>query len=158
MKERLDEKSRKTLWICLALTLLWILFIFTHSLQNSETSSQRSAFLWEVLLKIIPSLSHSFLRKLGHLAEFTVLGCLLGSLFRLESLPAGLMRLSEGLRRYVLPAYGGLVVAFCDEIIQTFVPGRSGEFRDVAIDFSGILLGIIMVAVFKRIRGRRFHG
>lgn len=37
-----------------------------------------------------------------------------------------------------------LLYAASDEIHQLFVPGRSGEVRDVMIDFSGAVLGILL--------------
>lgn len=37
-----------------------------------------------------------------------------------------------------------LLYAASDEIHQLFVPGRSGEVRDVMIDFSGAALGIAL--------------
>lgn len=37
-----------------------------------------------------------------------------------------------------------LLYAASDEIHQLFVPGRSGEVRDVMIDFSGAALGILL--------------
>ncbi len=37
-----------------------------------------------------------------------------------------------------------LLYAASDEIHQLFVPGRSGEVRDVMIDFSGAVLGIAL--------------
>ena len=37
-----------------------------------------------------------------------------------------------------------LLYASSDEIHQLFVPGRSGEVRDVMIDFSGAALGIAL--------------
>lgn len=143
-------RSKKVFWICLALALLWILLIFLHSLQDGEKSSRESGLLWEILVTLIPRLSHGLVRKLGHLAEFTVLGCLLGGAFRLKRTPAGIKRLSPWVRHLLLPAYCGLVVAFCDEIIQTAVPGREGRITDVLIDFAGILLGLLIVAVWKR--------
>lgn len=38
-----------------------------------------------------------------------------------------------------------LIYAFSDEIHQLFVSGRSGEFRDVVIDFLGSILGYFIV-------------
>ena len=37
-----------------------------------------------------------------------------------------------------------LLYAASDEIHQLFIPGRSGEVRDVMIDFSGAVLGIAL--------------
>ena len=151
MEKQAADKSRGILWVCLALTLLWIGFIFLHSLQNGEDSSQESGAVWELLSKIFPSISHGLVRKLGHLTEFTILGCLLAALFRSKSLPERGRKLPAVLRCFVLPAGCGLLVAMCDEIIQTGVPGRSGEWRDVLIDFSGVLLGVLLVSLISQV-------
>ena len=39
----------------------------------------------------------------------------------------------------------GILVAVLTEIIQKFVPGRSGEFTDVLIDISGYLIGMAII-------------
>ena len=39
----------------------------------------------------------------------------------------------------------GLFLASLTEIIQLFVPNRSGQFSDVLIDFSGFLLGFLII-------------
>ena len=48
----------------------------------------------------------------------------------------------------------GLFMGSLTEIIQLNVPGRSGQFTDVLIDFSGYLLGflIILLILFLIIR------
>ena len=41
----------------------------------------------------------------------------------------------------------GLLLSALTEIIQLFIPDRSGEFTDVLIDFSGYLLGFCVVSL-----------
>ena len=41
-----------------------------------------------------------------------------------------------------------LLYAISDEIHQLFVPGRAGQIRDVLIDFSGSLTGVIFALIF----------
>lgn len=41
----------------------------------------------------------------------------------------------------------GFLYACSDEFHQRFVPGRSGEFRDVVIDTAGVLIGIAIVLI-----------
>ena len=47
----------------------------------------------------------------------------------------------------------GLVYAISDEFHQTFIPGRSGELRDVLIDTTGVICEIaivlIIIAIYK---------
>ena len=68
------------------------------------------------------------LRKLGHVAEYAVLGALL----------------LRALRRPA-PAFAlGVAYAASDELHQHFVSGRVGALRDVAIDAVGLALGILV--------------
>ncbi|MFO0796827.1 MAG: VanZ family protein [Gemmataceae bacterium] len=39
------------------------------------------------------------------------------------------------------------------EVIQTYVPGRTGQFTDVLIDWAGITLGVLAVRLWARRRG-----
>jgi len=41
-----------------------------------------------------------------------------------------------------------LIYAFSDEMHQLFVPGRTGNLRDVGIDFSGILISAFLIVKF----------
>jgi len=63
----------------------------------------------------------------------------------------GWQRLAPPLRSLFFPALLGLITAAADESIQTFIPGRSGEFRDVLIDFSGICLGLLLILLASRL-------
>ena len=42
-----------------------------------------------------------------------------------------------------------VVYATTDEIHQLFVPGRSGEVRDVLIDSLGALIGILIISLIR---------
>jgi len=41
----------------------------------------------------------------------------------------------------------GVTYAITDEVHQYFVPGRSCEIKDVCIDGSGVLFGIVIVSL-----------
>jgi VanZ family protein len=47
-----------------------------------------------------------------------------------------------------------LAYAISDEFHQTFVPGRSGAPRDVAIDLIGITAGLLLLSWNGRLRAR----
>lgn len=93
-------------------------------------------------------------RKSAHLLEYAVFGTLLALLFMqlrtLLALQPFCMRNAHALRvktsqlllLFVLTA---AVVPACDETIQLFVPGRSGELVDCAIDLLGVCLGVCIV-------------
>jgi VanZ family protein len=68
------------------------------------------------------------LRKLGHAAEFGVLGALL----------------LRATARTGLAFALGVLYAVSDEVHQSFVAGRQGSLLDVAIDAAGVALGIVV--------------
>ena len=75
------------------------------------------------------------LRKLGHAAEFAVLGALL----------------VRALGRS-LPAFAvGVAYAISDEVHQSFVAGRDAAPLDVAIDAVGVAVGVLL---WQRLAGR----
>ena len=91
----------------------------------------------------VPSLStelgtwDTILRKLAHVTEYAILGGLL----------------QRALRRPGLAVALAVLYAVTDEVHQTFVEGRLGTPRDVAIDLVGILVGVL---AWRRLsRGRR---
>lgn len=52
---------------------------------------------------------------------------------------------------YIFSLIYCLLFSISDEIHQSFVPGRSCELRDVIIDFSGAILGTVLIILFLRI-------
>ena len=86
------------------------------------------------------------LRKCAHL---TVYGLLAMACVR------GLAHHGLGQRAQL---FGGgaiaLAYAISDEFHQTFVPGRSGAPRDVAIDLVGIVAGLLLLSRNVRLRAR----
>ena len=62
---------------------------------------------------------------------------------------------SRKLLDVMIPAAAGLLVAICDECVQLGVEGRSGEVRDVLIDFSGVLLAVLVCRILTWLRGRK---
>ena len=102
------------------------------------------AIAWMALIFVLSSQSsdghHSdlvvLLRKGAHVCEYLILTVLLGRCVR----PS-------------LAALIALAYAASDEWHQTFVPGREGAPRDVAIDGIGVALATVLAPRF--LRGRR---
>jgi VanZ family protein len=103
--------------------------------RRSLASTWLPAVAWAAVifaLSSIPALSTGLgtwdlvLRKLGHFAEYAVLGLLL-------------MRATRALPTFVL----GALYAVSDEVHQSFVRGREAAAGDVAIDVAGVVLGIL---------------
>ena len=80
---------------------------------------------------------HGLVRKVAHAVNYFVLGGLTYQVFRLNI----------RVRKEVWLVVG--VIIFCisfaalDEFHQTYVPGRSGELRDVLLDSSSALAGLL---------------
>jgi VanZ family protein len=91
----------------------WAAVIFALS---SLPAGATELATWEVVL-----------RKLAHVTEYAILAALLCRAFR-GVVPA-----------VVLAA----LYAVTDEVHQTFVDGRLGTPRDVAIDLVGVLVGVV---------------
>ena len=136
--------KKKSFWIWLMLTVLWIGVIFWHSSRIAESSNAESLGLLYYVQKILPWMTNNLLRKCGHFAEFAVLGFLMTGMFR-------------RLKNFILlkPIACALFVALCDETLQLFVPGRSGNVKDLWIDLGGIVFGSLLLWLFFRLRKKK---
>lgn len=130
------------LGVCLALGVVTLL-IWGNSMRTSTQSAQQSgsllAFLmpWLTALGIQPEGFHTILRKLAHFSEYGLLGVL-------WTMELWLGPRSEKRRGTMERLSFCMLTAFLDETIQLFVPGRSGEIRDVWIDTAGAWTGIVI--------------
>jgi len=135
------------------LIAVWICLIWGHSMQTATVSESESGKFLEILGKVFPFLLSSdwgmfIVRKSAHFMEYFILGILLCMEFSTY--------LYGFLNRISIPVLTGLFIAFVDETIQLFVPGRSGEVRDMWIDFAGVALGtLIVLAIVNNKRGRK---
>lgn len=96
----------------------------------------------QLLFHSTPTLTEHLVRKLAHFSEFAlagVLGHICFSQWRKE------MRFC-----ILCTLFAGLFIALCDETIQLFVPGRSGQIMDVWIDFSGYVAGMFVWAIVHK--------
>ena len=126
------------------LVLAWMGLIFSFSAQPAEDSSQVSgqvvSFL-EWVLRLDLSAYHGVIRKLAHVGAYFVLGAFLTDMF------------SAYTKRRTIIIRGAFIVALLyaitDEVHQTFIPGRSGEVRDVLIDMIGATIGIGLMFYLK---------
>lgn len=145
-------KSKIKILILWASVIIWMLIIFCFSAQDADTSSDTSGGFAELLATLINRNFYSLdenkqtallnscqfvVRKAAHFSVYTVLGML--------SLAA--VRASKLKLPYIIAPAICLAYAVSDEIHQYFVPGRSCEFRDVCIDFSGSVSGIIIITL-----------
>ena len=134
-------RTEKRMRLCVVLLSCCLIFIWGNSLLPGEISGAVSDFVKNILAAIFeqgkpePENSGFLLRKLAHFTEFTMLGLCLCWLFGM---------LGKG---RLLPFLCGAAAACVDETIQLFVPDRGPSVRDVCIDSSGVLLGVILLTL-----------
>ena len=145
-----------TIVVCV-LALAINAYIVMHSCLNAEQSTKQSAGVVQVLENIINTIFPntitpdnegaftSFIRKaFGHFGLFAVSGLFSSLAIFLILHPF------EKIKQFIVIIGGlayGLTIASLTEIIQLSIDGRSGEFTDVLIDFSGYLLGTLIIAL-----------
>ncbi len=135
------KPGRKLAWVLCA---IWLAAIFGQSLLPAEISGAESGALLSRLGASLMPLTSWTLRKIAHFSEFAVLGLLLA-----QCLPA----------RPLHSMFGALLCALCDETIQLFVRGRSGQVRDIWIDFAGAVAAIALTELVRLlIRRVRYRG
>lgn len=135
----MDKNLRQILlrWIPVAANML---LIFFFSSQTGETSGELSGFVAAVIGKV-PLMGAALqiinIRKLAHFSIYLLLGVLTERAVMLHS---GRQNIRFGAALLICFLY-----ACSDEFHQSFVPGRGPSFRDVVIDTTGALAGIVGV-------------
>lgn len=136
------EKKKKILLTIL--TVLWILVVFQFSLHEGNSSAKMSVgVLHWVENTFSISVSGFFIRKLAHFMEYSILGILLGLTIPLYP---------KKMPYFFMAWFFGVGVAAIDESIQHFIPGRSGNVMDILLDSSGVLLGVSLIFIYRKIQ------
>lgn len=134
--------------------VLWMVLIFISSHQPAGVSGgissafARELFAWAAA--VIPlefEALHTLLRKSAHFFAYAVLALLLAYALKTSGLD---------MRRAMLFAFfGSVLYAVSDEIHQLYIPGRSGEVRDVLIDTAGAAFGLASYRLGLQVRWRQ---
>lgn len=128
-----------------------LIFYFSH--QPGVDSGNLSGSIMEKVLAFIGNFtSREFdtnileylIRKSAHFFVYFVLGILSINALRLSKV--------KGYKAFVIVFIICVLYAASDEFHQSFIPGRSGELKDVAIDSLGSSFGLLIYALFKRYR------
>ena len=138
-------KINKRFTIFLLIYILWTLFIFSFSMQTGEESAAVSGGIVASLIEWFfgPEFAYAaelehLIRKAAHFTEYFVLGVLLSSTIR-----------ETKCKKLVLAPWGiGTLIAACDETIQLFSNGRSGQLSDVMLDSAGVVCGCLFLHFF----------
>jgi VanZ family protein len=148
-------KSFLKYWLPL---LIWLGVIFVGS-TNVMSVPHTSRYIIPVLLWLKPGMTVQtiwviivFIRKCMHVIEYAVLALLLWRALR--SLPI--------LRPKTVMVFGAVLLgcamlAASDEFHQMFVKSRTPSVRDVLLDVTGAILGLLIGSSFARRHPKRFQ-
>jgi len=140
-----ENKRIKMRIVFFTLMLLFILgFIFFNSMQDAKASVANSRSFSKSFQAVLdPNKNmridyfHAYVRKAAHVAEFAALGVSVGGIFYN-------LYLKNGKKYISLSLLISLSVGVIDEFIQSFNT-RLGTVSDILIDFSGAILGLLVV-------------
>ncbi|MBR6044585.1 MAG: VanZ family protein [Ruminococcus sp.] len=154
----------KRILIFAAAAVLWCGVIFYLSSQPAEESSETSGFFVDLICDhIVPGfderspaqqdeIRHNItvaVRKGAHFSAYALLG----------ALAFGACGFIERKKLRSAAAVGSACLfSATDEFHQTFVPGRSGEVRDVIIDTCGAAFAVAVILLVFLIREKRKKG
>lgn len=118
-----------------------VIFIFS-SFPAAESDTQ-SGLIVNVLTSLFPDLQNveslvTIVRKIAHFTEYALLGFFTARAFNLNK--------KSGWWSILACA----IYASSDELHQTFIPGRSGEFKDVLLDTAGATVGAAIYALIHK--------
>lgn len=160
-------KPKFLIFCCITIGIA--VMIFYLSSQPASTSSEVSNVFVEKIIETVlqtatpreVELLTFLVRKAAHFTEYLLLALFLGLTLRERpnALPKSIQnRRSPSTQKKAEALLCFLICtlyACSDEIHQHFVPGRSGEIRDVLIDAAGAFLGILLLSLYDRHSSRR---
>jgi VanZ family protein len=143
------------LWRAWIATLIWLSFIVIES-TDSFSSAHTSRFLWPIFhflagIDMVRFESwHHYIRKAGHCVGYFVLSLLLFRAWRATFPCAGV---SRWIRRWSLQwtsaaFFVTALVASLDEWHQSYIPSRTGTYKDVLLDSCAALMAQIAILGF----------
>ncbi|MEG1705249.1 MAG: VanZ family protein [Clostridia bacterium] len=148
--EKCEKNKTIIIVISFILVICWMILVFLFSSQISDESSKTSGCLIETIIKLITgnnankvlieSLQH-IVRKLAHFSIYAIGGILILSHINVSY---------ENLKyKKTIALIIGIIYAITDEIHQLFIPGRSGNIKDICIDSLGVATGILLIYLVR---------
>lgn len=156
-------------WVRIVTTLLSVavmVMIFCFSMETAEQSDQTSGSISREVVRIVhpdydklepvrqksifDTIQH-IVRKCAHFTEYMILGFVIR--LCLESWFGHKMRRNRSLA--ISGAAVAILYACTDEIHQLSIDGRSGQWTDVLVDSSGVLIGVTLgTLLIKALNGK----
>lgn len=144
------KKWNKKRIIFAILVITWMMTVFCFSNENGETSQGTSDIITNAIININDNLEKnretvSFcVRKLAHFSIYFIGGILLFEFY--DTFDVSIKKV------FCMSALTGACYAAFDEFHQLFISGRSGQFRDVCIDSTGVIVALIIMIVIAKIK------
>lgn len=91
----------------------------------------------------------TYVRKTAHFLIYLILGLSIISLIKEYR--------EVDTKAIIIALMISVIYAASDELHQTFIPGRSGEIRDIIIDSLGSLTGIYIYYLYSKIRRKKYE-
>ncbi|MBP3914568.1 MULTISPECIES: VanZ family protein [unclassified Clostridium] len=142
--------KNKRLIISWSLLIGWMLLIFFMSNQPADISNKQSDLAINLFSIIgidlnnhLGEIASFVVRKAAHFTEYFILYCFSIAVCK---------HYVDIKKARIYCLFIVLGYAISDEIHQYFIPGREMAIRDVAIDFSGGVLGFIVNIVIYKIK------
>ncbi|MGM8213913.1 VanZ family protein [Virgibacillus sp. W0430] len=144
---------------------IWMGCIFYLSHQPATNSDALSSNLTQVIMEwfttIAPQVEiqwdmlHHLIRKNAHFIAYFILGVVV--LNALQQLTASTQKVEcrINVKNFSISLLICICYALSDEFHQLFIPGRSGEWRDVGIDSAGAIAGISTLFIIQKIKNRK---
>lgn len=147
------------------ITISWILvlihcgIIFQFSSRPAVESKELSGKITEIIVDTVERVApnrlteldfkraHHLIRKNAHFFAYLILGILVINALR-----------RSGIKSIIVAFLMCVLYAISDEIHQIFIPGRSGEVRDVLIDSLGAMVGILIYIGVGRVFNKSQNG
>lgn len=123
--------------------IIWMIFIFIMSNTTGNQSANQSNFFVEMLINLIkidPDMLSFIIRKTAHMSEYAIL---------LLLIYYGLHK-SKFNFQLLLSFLFTFIYACSDEFHQIFIPGRSGQFKDILIDSCGALVMLLIIYLWQK--------
>lgn len=142
------------------LIFIWMSNVFYFSNQPADTSTNTSGNTIKAIINIFPNIRNfeesekeqiisnlqPIVRKLAHFSIYTLGGVLIYIFINTYDI------LNK--RKMIYSFIIGGIYSMTDEFHQLFVYGRNCELRDMFIDSSGVLLGILIIFFFIKIKSK----
>ncbi|SCI49590.1 VanZ family protein [Romboutsia sp. 1001713B170207_170306_H8] len=142
--------------------IFWMGFIFYLSNQPATVSASQSGSFRKMIIEmpilgvitkpiLTSSIGEFFIRKSAHMFLYFVLAILTYSLVYNGIYHRNSQKI---LNSMIISLIVVFLYACTDEFHQLFIPGRSGEFRDIMVDTLGGIIGLILIGITNLFLGK----